>query len=504
MKVCILSYVYEAEAGSTLAKDDLAYEPAFYLGGHEVHTVHLAKTTATSRVVSLAGDGYDVFLNLCDGTWDGNQPGIEVVLALERLGLPFTGATSTFYEPSREAMKRVCNAWDVLTPRGLEIHDAADIDAAEQTLNFPLIVKHPNSYSSIGLTPDSRVETPGALREQIRLMNEAFGGALVEEFIEGREFTVLVAENPDDPTQPITYTPIEFRFPEGESFKHYNLKWVDHHGMRALPVTDAALDAELREASRRLFVGLGGTGYGRCDLRLDSAGRLYMLEINPNCAVFYPPEDPGSADFILLNDPAGHRGFVDQIIRAARARHERERDNWTIRATENGGYATIARAAIAEGECIQRYEQQPHRLVTRNHVDQLWDERMRGWFDRYAWPLTDDVWVMWSENPDSWKPINHSCDPNAWLEGLDLVARRPIGVGDEITMDYATLYNERMPDFSCTCGADNCRGTIRGSDFLQPFVSHYGSHVSDYVRARRLQLVNGHAINSAQPIAVKS
>lgn len=41
--------------------------------------------------------------------------------------------------------------------------------------------------------------TEADLVEQAHLMIERFGGALIEEFIEGREFTVLVAENPDDP-----------------------------------------------------------------------------------------------------------------------------------------------------------------------------------------------------------------------------------------------------------------------------------------------------------------
>ena len=51
---------------------------------------------------------------------------------------------------------------------------------------------------------------------------------MVEEFIEGREFTCLVAENPDDPENPITFKPVEFIFPEGESFKHYDMKWVEY------------------------------------------------------------------------------------------------------------------------------------------------------------------------------------------------------------------------------------------------------------------------------------
>jgi len=59
-----------------------------------------------------------------------------------------------------------------------------------------VIVKHPNSYSSIGLTRESRVETPAALHVQARKMISLFGGTLIEEFIEGREFSVLIVKTP--------------------------------------------------------------------------------------------------------------------------------------------------------------------------------------------------------------------------------------------------------------------------------------------------------------------
>ena len=58
-------------------------------------------------------------------------------------------------------------------------------------------------------------------------MVKEFGGVLVEEFIEGREFTVLVAENPKDKNEPFAFTPVECIFSPGETFKHYDLKWVD-------------------------------------------------------------------------------------------------------------------------------------------------------------------------------------------------------------------------------------------------------------------------------------
>ena len=43
------------------------------------------------------------------------------------------------------------------------------------------------------------------LLRQADLMISAHGGCLIEEFVEGREFTVLVAENPDDPRTPVAY-----------------------------------------------------------------------------------------------------------------------------------------------------------------------------------------------------------------------------------------------------------------------------------------------------------
>ena len=93
-----------------------------------------------------------------------------------------------------------------------------------------------------------------------------------------------------------------------------------------------------------------------------------------------------------------------------------------------------------------------------------------------------------SDNPAEWTPINHGCDPNAWWEGLDVAARRPIAEGEEITMEYGTFHNELMPEFRCSCDAPDCRKTIRGTDYLAPFIERYNGHLSDYVRDKRIQL----------------
>lgn len=139
---------------------------------------------------------------------------------------------------------------------------------------------------------------------------------MVEEFIDGREFTILVTENPDCPSEPTVFTPVECRFPDGETFKHFDLKWVNFEGIQWVPVEDESVASKLRDMAQKVFVGLGGTGYGRIDARGDSEGNVYFLEINPNCGIFYPPEAMGSADFILTLDPTtDHKRFVNHILR---------------------------------------------------------------------------------------------------------------------------------------------------------------------------------------------
>lgn len=67
------------------------------------------------------------------------------------------------------------------------------------------------------------------------------------------------------------------------------------------------------------------------------------------------------------------------------------------------------------------------------------------------------------EYPDAY--INHSCEPNARIlfhrPKIHLISLRDLVAGEEVTFDYATLYE---PPFlmKCLCGAKTCRGIIRG------------------------------------------
>ncbi|MFN8522125.1 MAG: SET domain-containing protein-lysine N-methyltransferase [Chloroflexota bacterium] len=453
------------------------------LPDHDVDHQFLEKPTAVGAVRATRAD---VFVNLCDGSWEEDTPGIEVVQALERLRRPFTGADSAFYDPTREMMKRICYYWGIDTPAFVFARDLAGIEEAVERIPFPCFVKPENGYSSIGLTERSRAHTPAELRAVAFEVIERFGGALIEEYIDGREFSVLVASDPTNPFEPRTYLPIEHQFEDGISFKTFDYKWKWPTPHIRLPVLDKDLASRLRAMSADVFQGLRGNGYARTDIRMDRDGRLYFLEINPNCGVFYSDDNGGTADDILRLDGVGKAGFLEQMIEFALARQKNAERAYVVRKHPGGGHAIYAARDLTAGERIYQLEERPHVLVSRSHVERTWSPRYREFFKHFAYPLTDEVFVLWDDDPDQWKPINHSCDPNAWVTGLDLHARRPIAAGEEITMDYATMYAEPLVTFECRCGANICRGGWRRGDFQEPwFRARYGDHVSDYVRQKQ-------------------
>ncbi len=324
MRICLLTN-QDLDA-APFRDDEPPCDPRPYLPHATWRVATLRKPTAVAQVTRLVSEGFDLFFNLCDGSADDDTtPGIEVVRALEELDVPFTGATSAFYDPSREQMKEACRAAGIATPAHVLAWTPRDVERAAATLRFPLFVKHWNSYASVGLGRTSRVATPAELGREASRILARFGAALIEEYVDGREFTVLVAEDPAAPSRPTSYATVEYRFPDGESFRHEALKWHDGHHVEWFPVADTVLSARLRDEAARFFVALHGTSFGRCDVRVDRDGTPHWLEINPNCGVYYPPSDPDGADVILLHDPAGLEGFTRQIVAAALGRHARGR-----------------------------------------------------------------------------------------------------------------------------------------------------------------------------------
>src|ERR1041385_2544498 len=105
MHICVLQPSYR-DSDSCIANLDIRRDLSPLLHGHHVTHAFLDKATAVGQIQRLKAD---VFVNLCDGAWDEDTPGLDVVMALERDNRAFTGAGSAFYDPTREMMKEVCH-----------------------------------------------------------------------------------------------------------------------------------------------------------------------------------------------------------------------------------------------------------------------------------------------------------------------------------------------------------------------------------------------------------
>lgn len=315
MRICVLS---DETFGN--------YTPESYLDGKYDWKMFNVKRPAFDFIRDIAlNESFDVYLNLCDGAEDEDRPGVDVVQALEALNLPFTGADSGFYVPTREQTQLLAERRRIGFPRGLQAKAGADIEtvAAEAGLRYPLIVKHFNSYASVGMTRDSRVENAAQLRVRFDLMCKDYGSARVEEFIEGREFTVLVADNPDNLDEPYVYHPLEIIFPPTESFKHWAMKFDPDADMDLEQVSDSALSRRLKSMVRRIYLALGGVSYARADIRMNQEGELFLLELNSNPSVLNYGDEKASADYMMEYDPGGVDGFLERIFRSAIIRREK-------------------------------------------------------------------------------------------------------------------------------------------------------------------------------------
>ena len=111
--------------------------------------------------------------------------------------------------------------------------------------------------------------------------------------------------------------PTELIFPPGDEFWHTDIKWDYSVPFEFRQVNDPVLISRLQDAGRRMYLAISGNGYGRCDVRMNPEGEIFILEINPNGGILYTPEEFGPADYMILYDKDGYDGFFNRIFRSA-------------------------------------------------------------------------------------------------------------------------------------------------------------------------------------------
>ncbi|MCA1808986.1 MAG: ATP-grasp domain-containing protein [Lentisphaerae bacterium] len=229
-----------------------------------------------------------LLVNLCEGF--AGRPGHEAHMAglWELLGLPFTGNTARALSicQNKYQAKLLLQAAGVATPPGWLARRAADVPGP---LHFPLIVKPVAEDGGIGVYHESVVNGRRQLEDRIRRVVRRYAQpALVEHYIDGREFNVAIIEEKEPLVLPLSE--IVFQdFPAGQPrIVGYQAKWHPEHDSYRHTVPQCPASAPraaavgMRRAALRAWHCLGLRGYARFDFRLDACNRFYLLEANPN------------------------------------------------------------------------------------------------------------------------------------------------------------------------------------------------------------------------------
>ncbi|CAJ1013571.1 D-ala D-ala ligase C-terminus/SET domain containing protein, putative [Leishmania lindenbergi] len=476
IRVCVLASSYEGSDSELKEYEgDLTQTPQnYFCSGDANYAFHLElikKATAYRQIRQLVMSGkFDVFYNQCDGAKDEDRAGVEVVEALAEFKVPHTGAIAKYYEMSKPDMKLVAHYYNIATANYAVLEPGDDIESLCGHLEFPCIIKHISGYSSVGMDKSCKVYDMAQLVDRATRFMAEYQFALVEEFVSGDEATILACNDCTQPEGVRVFPPVQVTFPEGEDFKHFQLKWASYEGMKwkQVPEMDPALQDMISIARSAFKRMMGGIGYGRIDVRIDRQrnNKVVFLEINPNCGIMYPYGQEGSADWILrLNKGFQQRDFAILQIREALARCQRERLLYVRRFDPARGYHLRAAEDISVGTTIFQDECRPVRLCTKPYALEHFPKEDYSDFQQNAWPVGRDghYYALWDHDPAQWRAFNHSCAPNmsfAPRRSLNVVALRNIPKGEELTMDYRQFMDSTMPGFQCNCGTEKCEGYV--------------------------------------------
>ena len=232
----------------------------------------------------------DVVFNQYDDVVHGALYEMRVAAFIRMLGYPMTGSPALGLGLSRYKYMSL----SLLKGAGLPVPPSTALverlsDIGEHKWVFPLIVHAAQEHAGIGLDRDSVVLTKTALREKAREILRAYKQpALVQHFLEGREFNVGLLGGRKIQVLPLAevdYSQLPRKIPPIMS---YAAKWVETsvEYQRTKVICPARVDAPLAAAisktAAKAFRSVGGWGYGRVDIRLDENGQPVILEVNCN------------------------------------------------------------------------------------------------------------------------------------------------------------------------------------------------------------------------------
>ncbi|NWG12083.1 MAG: ATP-grasp domain-containing protein [Acidobacteria bacterium] len=253
--------------------------------------------------------------NLCEEI--NHRCELEMCVAglLDLMGIPYTGSgpLALGLALNKFRVKKMLRSFNIPTARGY-LHPPGE-NSCVRNLGFPVIVKPVHEDGSLGIGPSSVCKDSAGLREQVKIVHDIYRqSALVEEYLDGREFNVSILG--DGRPEILAISEIDFSgMPPGmPRIVSYQAKWDEDSPLYrgTVPVCPARipgrLESRVRDLAVRSFRAVGCRDYARIDMRTDAEGRVRVLEVNPN------PDIGPKAGFARAARAAGYT-YTDMVLR---------------------------------------------------------------------------------------------------------------------------------------------------------------------------------------------
>ncbi len=260
----------------------------------------------------------DLVFNLFEGFAGYPDTEAEVPEILSEIGMPFTGCPASALRLALDKTKTKV----VLKSAGIRTPDFQVLSPEIIhlfNLPFPCIIKPCSEDASHGLSPESLVNDYQALEKQVSLVSKNYSGsALVERFIDGREFNATILGNKEPAILPVSE--IVYALPsEMPRIVTFAAKWepdsLYYQGTQVVCPADIGTTEQeyITQMVTAAFGLVGCRGCARVDMRLDHEGQLNIIEVNPN-----PDISPG-AGTVRQAQAAGmnYTQFIKKIMELA-------------------------------------------------------------------------------------------------------------------------------------------------------------------------------------------
>jgi D-alanine-D-alanine ligase len=289
--------------------------------GHEVRTLGVGDDLGVIRRV-IDEQRPHIVINLLEHFHGVPLFDSNVVSYLELLRIPYSGCNPRGLMLARDkGLSKKLLAYHRIPVPEFTVIPIGRRPRRPKRMAFPLIVKSLTREASAGISQASVVEDDARLAERVRFIHETLGtDAIVEHYINGRELYVGIIGN-----QRLEVFPVwELLFTKmPDELWHIatdRVKWSRvYQKKRGIKTAQAKLPEgvaeQVQHLCKRVYRTLDLSGYARIDLRLDEAGKVYVLEANPNPQLAYGEDFAESAERAGIDYPALLQRIVNLGLR---------------------------------------------------------------------------------------------------------------------------------------------------------------------------------------------